>query len=68
MTDQQIIIKVNEWLNDMSSDMAIFRDYEWVIARDPDLRYILLDVYVDVVKFWALVVPYLRRKHNCKNP
>ena len=66
MVNLQVLNKINSWLADMGTDLLLFREYDWLLARNPDLRYILLNVYLDIIKFWALVIPHLRRDQNCR--
>lgn len=56
--------KLLPWLDQMTSDLRLFKEYEWLFKLNPELQESLLLVFVEVIKFWSLAVKYLRRSPN----
>jgi hypothetical protein len=53
--------EIVEMLDDMSHDLLIFQEYSWIFATNPDLEDTLITTTIDVIKFWALVIRYIRK-------
>ncbi|KAI9772628.1 MAG: hypothetical protein M1840_000222 [Geoglossum simile] len=56
-----ISTKVLPWLEEMGSDLLLFNHYDWIFANNTELQNLLVMVFIDLIKFWALAVKYLRR-------
>jgi hypothetical protein len=57
---------VISWLGDISTDLSLFRQYDWLLAEEPLFRDILVDVYAAIIKLWSQATFNLRRKREGK--
>jgi hypothetical protein len=47
-------------LEEMIRTLEIFQDYEWIFKTNLELEDTIVKAFGEMVKFWALVIQYLR--------
>ena len=51
-------------LKDLGHNLEIFQIYEGTFASNASVGDELMDIFVDIINFWALTIQYLRRNRR----
>lgn len=62
-----MLSKIAGMLEEMAHDLSIFHEYEWLFKENSRLEDTLINVFVEVIKFWFHTVRFLRRSSIGKN-
>ncbi|KAK0646749.1 hypothetical protein B0T16DRAFT_169053 [Cercophora newfieldiana] len=55
------LAEIIDMLDEISHDILIFREYEWIFVANPDLEDALVTAMIDMIKFWAQMIKHIRR-------
>ncbi|KUJ06621.1 uncharacterized protein LY89DRAFT_790467 [Mollisia scopiformis] len=57
----ETLSKIVEMLDEMAHELWLFQEYEWLFQEHAGLEDILLNVFVDVIRFWTHTIKFLSR-------
>jgi hypothetical protein len=57
----ETLTKIVEMLDEMAHELWLFQEYDWLFQEHAGLEDILLNVFVDVIRFWTHTIKFLSR-------
>ncbi|KAI4654999.1 uncharacterized protein J4E78_007179 [Alternaria triticimaculans] len=62
--DLGILPKVTPWLEDISTDLSLIRQYDWLFEEEPLFRGVLVAIYAGIIRLWSRAIASLARNRE----